>query len=728
MPNNFINQYPYSDFHEMNLDWILKAVRGVSDDMKSFIASNKVVYKGLWDITQQYENNDIVLDQVRGYMMISIQPVPAGIDITNTDYWIPVSPFKVDVEFDNTSYNAIANKTVTEKFETVDNSIEELNSLLQTETTQREAADSELDAKITTNSERIDTEEITREATDTELNNRININTSNLATEANIRASADSVLASRIDEIASLPEGSTSGDAELIDIRIAANGETYPSAGDAVRAQFDLLDDMINGDTISNKYTPILTSDHYINSEGSIVEEANYSVTNYIDIEGIISFKTEDMTVSPYYYYCLYDVNYTPIIPRQSFTNGTDVSINVERAKYMLVSTATLNFEAGDLYLTEYTRVNAIEIEVDQLKKANVITSLSSENLIEDSFLRPGNNTVLVSPGWSCTDFIELPFDESGIRITGTFSGIAGCAIYNSKKQVILGIDGSNVETYGGHTGALDIQTIEVPYQEGQMYIRISAYEPQGPDDIRVRGYEFNHVYQRLLDLDRKVDSNLSDSIAASKVLVIGDSISTDEYGSYKKWVTDLIEDGFLPLDNTTNSSQHATGFVATNDGAYPSFITRLETIENKSSYDLVIVFGGINDYIQSIPMGQSGQDKTQYFVPAVDYFFEYLIKNFTQARICVLTPLRTSNIYKNLANEYQQSYSDYIKTVADYYCFPVLDLTTKSGFCPFIEEFNNLWTLQPSGYLTHDGVHPTELYESKFLAPMIKNFLKGMM
>lgn len=90
--NRFIHKYPYTDIHELNLDWLINAVKDLAKEMSEFEALNTISLGGVWDISKQYSRWTVVTDS-DGDGYISLQPVPAGIQIDNTDYWMKLYDF-----------------------------------------------------------------------------------------------------------------------------------------------------------------------------------------------------------------------------------------------------------------------------------------------------------------------------------------------------------------------------------------------------------------------------------------------------------------------------------------------------------------------------------------------------------------------------------------------------------------------------------------------------------
>ena len=87
-----IHGAPYTNFHDLNLDWIIKALSDIDRRLANFVSLNTIKYADpiKWDITSQYAQNTLVLDPQDGTAYLSVQPVPQGVQITNTDYWTPV--------------------------------------------------------------------------------------------------------------------------------------------------------------------------------------------------------------------------------------------------------------------------------------------------------------------------------------------------------------------------------------------------------------------------------------------------------------------------------------------------------------------------------------------------------------------------------------------------------------------------------------------------------------
>ena len=90
----FNTRWPYTDFHNLNLDWILETLKKQDASIADFISLNSITYANplQWDITRQYPKNQVVLD-TNGDGYLSVQPVPVGVEIDNTEYWTKIGNF-----------------------------------------------------------------------------------------------------------------------------------------------------------------------------------------------------------------------------------------------------------------------------------------------------------------------------------------------------------------------------------------------------------------------------------------------------------------------------------------------------------------------------------------------------------------------------------------------------------------------------------------------------------
>lgn len=95
------DNFPYTNFHELNLDWILHKLKEMDSKLDNFVDLNAVKYHDPigWDITTQYAQNEIVKDPNTGILYMAKQPVPQGIALTNGDYWLEIGDMSYDIDF-----------------------------------------------------------------------------------------------------------------------------------------------------------------------------------------------------------------------------------------------------------------------------------------------------------------------------------------------------------------------------------------------------------------------------------------------------------------------------------------------------------------------------------------------------------------------------------------------------------------------------------------------------
>ena len=91
---NPIHKAPFTNFHDLNLDWIIEVLNEFNTKLTDFVSLATIKYADpiQWDITSQYEANTVVVDS-NGNAYLSVRPVPSGVSLDRTEFWTKIGNF-----------------------------------------------------------------------------------------------------------------------------------------------------------------------------------------------------------------------------------------------------------------------------------------------------------------------------------------------------------------------------------------------------------------------------------------------------------------------------------------------------------------------------------------------------------------------------------------------------------------------------------------------------------
>jgi hypothetical protein len=91
---NPIHTAPYTNFHDLNLDWIMETLNEFNTKLTNFVSLATIKYADpiQWGITSQYEANTVVVDS-NGNAYLSVQPVPSGVSLDRVEFWTKIGNF-----------------------------------------------------------------------------------------------------------------------------------------------------------------------------------------------------------------------------------------------------------------------------------------------------------------------------------------------------------------------------------------------------------------------------------------------------------------------------------------------------------------------------------------------------------------------------------------------------------------------------------------------------------
>lgn len=626
--SDFYNKYPYTDFHELNLDWVIERVKKLTED---------------WLATQQeWNDTEEQWQQLHDYVM---------------NYFV-----NLDVQ-------------------------DEINHKLD-----EMVADGTLDAIIIP------------------ILNQY---------ESSITGRIET-LEARMSEFASLPEGSTAGNAELLDIRIPATGfnnnETYSSAGDAVRGQASELKN-----SMGPVYDDIFIKSTYTNTATDPAQGATYGFS--------IPRKTRCLRFSPFYSGVngqLYAKRYlaTSISEGATYTLVEEQEINMggHFTFYNLTPDEFITVTCSNGYVSNnnawpsaglynargiYTNNNTLHLLNERYVFAAVFDEWISKNEYSlDRIVGGIHNTNAIMSTNGTQSYVA---SDKNYRVTkyeiepGTLYRYI-CEAKGQGAALICFYDSS--DTFLGYEKALTstvLTAFDVTFNTPATcsYIKCSGYYPNS-------GVLYTHGEKQEFPYAGKIFVSIGDSRTW---------YDQEEYTVDTKYPGTICNgyQYYLRKMGAVTFNNGASGFTT------PQLNARCRTYTVDTTGDYFIIWSGVNDWQKNVqlgniePIGSAFDDTTT--AGAYQAMIEYIINNNPNAKIFIMGNYQSWN--NNQGTSETPAMTNMIKSICDLYAIPFLDLYNESRFNILNRDTFFADTIASGVYLHLSN------YGYEFISNMICNFIK---
>lgn len=491
----------------------------------------------------------------------------------------------------------------------------------------------------------------------------------------------------RIDNLSKLNEGSTTGDAELIDARIGVNGVNYNNIGSAIREQ-------LKNSISSNIITTSFTLDNSFNGgllksamclfKGQTVQICIEDTNGILDKNGTFSFGVIDLEGNQINNLCKIKANEIG-----EFTAPNDIK------QIVFWVAANLKVSNGDVNLiikhkqNIYEEITDLNNKVYDLNNNSDVIKLnlfgSDKPLFKNTISKNatvGSNLELINPvsiNAGETIYIELDTDsvdanlEIPIAINYENTGEIGNLLKIKPNQEYSYTINNENATYV--KAWISLTTI---LSNGTATFTISNYSKATIKD------EISSLRGEITSLRSEINNSNKSNISNLNFSIIGDSYST-----YKKWISDAYlpwytDEGNTKDNNVTSVKQtwwwklsNETGMSLLTNSSYSgsticntwynsedisgsnkSFLTRIKkdigennTLKNKPN--IIFIFGGTNDKWAKSPVGSVkydswSNDDLKNVLPAFCYLIDYLKLWNPQARIINIVNDLLSDEIKN--------------------------------------------------------------------------------